>query len=253
VALRVLVAGALLKESRYAEAVRVYEGARQAAELTVKADHPAGQKLVLQTWFGQAGAHLAAGEEKLAAHCYDEAATVAQRDRNPILTIEAFRMAGFCLARIGELEAALQRGSCALDVGASLKPEARGMTTLPVAVVDMLRVLDAPRVKQMQQVKFDLNQGLEAALKHAEQRGSELADSGDPRALQIVEQELELEQNRAYVEARSRLRSLVSAAPEPFQQLVTRADRLLSPGWMAENDIALPALLSPGDTGGPAA
>ena len=44
-----------------------------------------------------------------------------------------------------------------------------------------------------------------------------------------------------------------SAAPEPFQQLVTRADRLLSPGWMAENDIALPALPPPGDTGGPAA
>src|SRR5690606_7200054 len=92
VVLRVLVGGAMLKESRHQEAIGIYRSARAAALRAAGADHPAGHKLVLQTWFGEAGAALAGGDANAAARCYDEAAVVAQQDQNPILAIEAFRM-----------------------------------------------------------------------------------------------------------------------------------------------------------------
>ena len=62
VVIAVLVSGAFLKERRFADALTFNAHARQAAEKAAAADHPAGKQLVLQTWFGEAGTHLAAGD-----------------------------------------------------------------------------------------------------------------------------------------------------------------------------------------------
>ncbi|CAN5907525.1 hypothetical protein BH11PSE8_BH11PSE8_34000 [soil metagenome] len=253
VAVRVLVAGALMKESRHAEAIRAYEAARQAAELTVKAGHPAGLKLVLQTWFGQAGAHLAARDDAKAAAAYDDAALVAQRDRDPILTIEAFRMAGFCLARAGDAHGALERGQCAVRVGEVLKSEARAMTTLPVALVDMLRVIDRDRVTRMQSAKSDLLAQFEAARNHAESNGAAAGDA--PNALATIDAELGRAQDEARAHAAARLDALVAEGTQPFRDVAAQAVSLLGDDWMTGNDIALPPLFVPPETpaGGPAA
>jgi tetratricopeptide (TPR) repeat protein len=125
VVVTMLVAGALLKEKRFDEAVKGYQDARQAAAQAVVDGHPSGQQLVLQNWFGEAGVHLAAGEPGKAVECYDQAAVLAQQIHNLILGIEAFRMGAFCLARMDAREPAIVRGNDALLLGQQLKPEAR--------------------------------------------------------------------------------------------------------------------------------
>lgn len=247
VAVRILVAGALLKESRHAEAIKVYEVARQAAEACVQIKHPAGHKLVLQTWFGQAGAQLAQGDDRAAATSYDEAATVAQLDNNPILAIEGFRMAGFCLARAGERDPALQRGECAVGVAQALPPEARAMTTIGVCIVDMLRLLEPDRVQQMQQVKRQLKGALDQIRDRAEPRGAELVAQGHPDALAQVDKEQEQQRARVIDHARGLLDQLATSGTEPFVGWVRQGDELLGGDWMLANDLALPPLYQPED------
>lgn len=240
VALRILVAGALLKEGRHGEALMVYAAARAAADDTVRAGHPAGQKLVLQCWFGQAGVHLAAGDLQAAAQAYDEAALVAQRAKDAILAIEAFRMAGFCLARAGDNTPALERLACASEVGVGLKPEARAMTTLPVALVDMLRVIDPARVARMQQAKLALQQALQGVRQRCEARGAQLAAAAAPQALETVEAERLKEGGKALDDARRQLQALAAGAGEAFMRVMARGQQLLGDDWLVDNDLALP-------------
>ena len=245
VALRIVVAGALLKEKRFNEALTVYTAARAAATDTLRAGHPAGQKLVLQCWFGQAGVHLAAGDARAAADSYDEAAVVAQRDHNHILAIEAFRMAGFCLARAGDTTAALERLACAAEIGIGVSPDERATTTLPVALVDMLRIIDADRVARMQQAKRVLQQALDAARQACEKRGAQLAAAGAPGALETVEAERQAAADNALDEADRQLLALAAGAPPAFTKVLARGQQLLGDDWLVDNDLALPPTPAP--------
>lgn len=237
VALRIMVAGALLKESRHAEAVQVYHGARETAQVARAAQHPAGVKLVLQTWFGEAGAHLAAKDHTKAAACYDSAAELAIDSKDVVLAVEAYRMSGFCFAKAGDAEAALGRLHASLDLGRHLKPEARGMTTLPIAAMDLLRVLDAERVVCMQQVRARLDERLEQAGDDLEQR----AQTALPSETAELERRHEEQLERAYARGDAELAQLVAAAAQPFSEGFQRGRELLGEGWPLDNAIALPA------------
>ena len=240
VALRIVVAGALLKEKRFNEALTVYAAARAAAIDTLRGGHPAGQKLLLQCWFGQAGVQLAAGDLLAAAASYDEAAVVAQRDKNDILAIEAFRMAGFCLARTEQPQPALERLACAAEVSIGVSPDERATTTLPVALVDMLRIIDAERVARMQQAKRALQQALHAARQACETRGTQLAAAGAPGALESVETEYQNQAHNALTEADRQLLALCADAPPAFTKVLARGQQLLGDDWLVDNDLALP-------------
>ena len=235
VVVRMLVAGAFLKESRHAEAVSEYSAARQAATQAADSGHPAGLKLVLQTWFGEAGTHFAAGNPTAAARCYDEAAVVAGRAADPVLRIEALRMGAFCMARACNAAGAIERGNAALDTGSPLPPEQRATTTLPVAVVDQLRVHDPGRVERMQEAKSRLHADIEAARQGAEQA------QPAPGGLEKVERQLEFRVERAREQCAETLAELASRAAAPFRDLVARANQLMGADWMVDNDIALPA------------
>ncbi|MBQ1762227.1 MAG: hypothetical protein IIZ92_04930 [Aquincola sp.] len=255
VALRVMVAGALLKEGRHAEAVTVYRAARQAADDTVAAQHPCGHKLVLQTCFGEAAVHLAAGEDAQACRCYDEAAVVAQRDANPILAIEAFRMAAFCAARAGDRAGAQERGHCVLQLAEPLKPEARALTTLAVALVDQLRLIDRPRVEAMQRIKRWLQQQLDGVRERADALATRLTQEHRPDALARVEQQRSAEAEAAAEQARSRLQALITQGPPDFAAWAAQGPRLLGEGWLVDSDLALPPPYEPvadAARGGPA-
>jgi tetratricopeptide (TPR) repeat protein len=242
VVLRIMVAGALLKELRYREAVRVYHGARETAETARAAQHPAGAKLVLQTWFGEAGAHLAANDPLKAAACYDSAAELAIDARDVVMAVEAYRMSGFCFAKAGDAEAAIARLHASLDLGRHLKPEARGMTTLPIAAMDLLRVLDAERVVSMQQVRARLDERLEQAGNTLEER----AQSASPADSAVLEQQHEDELEQAHAQGDAELAEVVAAAPEPFTTAFQRGRELLGEEWPLDNAIALPAPVKEG-------
>jgi tetratricopeptide (TPR) repeat protein len=237
VVLRIMVAGALLKESRHREAVQVYQGARETAEVARAAQHPAGSKLVLQTWFGEAGAHLAANDPREAAACYDSAAELAIDSKDVVLAVEAYRMSGFCLAKACDSEAAVARLHASLDLGWHLKPEARGMTTLPIAAMDLLRVLDAERVVSMQQVRAHLDERVKQAGDTLEERAQEAS----PVDSLVLEQQHEDQLEQAHVQGDAELAELVAAAPQPFKAAFQRGRELLGEEWPLDNVIALPA------------
>lgn len=231
VVIAVLVAGALLKERRFEEALTMYGHARGAAQTTVAAGHPAGRQLVLQTWFGEAGTYLAAGDGLRAAECYREAATVAHAIPNLVLAIEALRMEAFCRARAGNREAAIETGRAAMHVGARLKPDARPMTTLPIAALDLLRVLEPDRVAIMEDVKSRLSLRELEAQDAAERRATELEAEKDPAAFAAIEEQLASHVSAAKQQADEELHAIVSAGDPQFTEVFTDARALLGPEW----------------------
>ncbi len=240
VVVRMLVAGALLKEKRIDESVKIYLGARESAAQAAAAGHPAGQQLVLQTWLGEAGAHLAGGDVAQAARCYDEAAITAQKIPNPILAIESFRMGAFCHARMEHPEDAIARASSAFKVGEDLKPEARVMTTLPLVAVDLLRAVEPGRVASMEQIKYELDADIEKSVALTEQRAAELEKTGNAEQLRAAEADLAGETGRARRNAAQQVEALVAAAGEPFRQWFGRARSLLGSEWPLGLSAALP-------------
>lgn len=240
VVVRMLVGGALLKEQRHAEAVQVYEAARAAALQCVEQKHSSGQKLVLQALFGQAGAHVAAGELEPAAACYDLAATHAQADHNPAMAIEALRMAAYCHARNGVADEARTRGNQALYIGEQLKPEARPMTTLPVAAVDQLRLIDAARVDQLQQIKNLLVDVKARNTADATAKAEQLDASATPQDTVQLQQQLEDGNRKADEQASVAVQSVVGGGSLEFRSLFMRCRSLLGEAWPLVQPLALP-------------
>ena len=95
-------------------------------------------------------------------------------------------MAAFCLDRMNEPEPAVRRGWHALKLGQRLKPEARAMTTLPVAAIDMLRLIEFKRVQGMEHIKSHQKTAVDTSRKKATQQALEFDQNKDPRAFQAV-------------------------------------------------------------------
>jgi len=226
-----LVAGALLKAGRFDEAVTTHQEARKAATQAAASRHPAGHQLVLQTWFGEAGAHMAAGRLAEAARCYDEAASVAQQSPNLILAIEAFRMGAFCHARLGKREEALLRGDAALKVGARLKPTARAMTTLPIAAMDLLGVIEPERAEAIKEVKHgrDAREAEIGAV--AEARAGEMEKAKNFQAISAVEEGLKADLQSSEERARRELEAAVNGSGTGFRRTFAEICNLLGPDW----------------------
>jgi tetratricopeptide (TPR) repeat protein len=231
VVIGMLVAGALLKEQQLDQAAKQYQDSRQAALQTVLAGHPAGQQLVLQTWFGEAAAHLAAGKVSEAASCYDQAGLLADAIPNIILSIEAYRMGGFCHARINAREEAMVRFAKALDVGNRLKPEARVMTTLPLVGIDLLRVVEPERVKTMEDVKYRLGIRIDEMTAKAEQSAIAMEKKPGTDGYLRIETELATGTESTQQEAAKEIELLVKASSEKFRDLYSKAKQVLGPEW----------------------
>src|SRR5262245_283898 len=231
VVIAVLVSGALLKEQRFDEALNVNAHARDLARKAVTGGHPAGRQLVLQTWFGEAGTHLAAGDALRAADSYKEAAVVAHAVPNAVLAIEALRMEAFCRARAGDTEAAIEKGRAAMSLGARLKAEARPMTTLPIAALDLLRVLDPQRVARMEDVKNRLTAREREARHAAERRAAELEGEQDLAAFDRADAEHARQVDAARDEANRELQAVATGADPRFGEVLASGRGLLGPEW----------------------
>jgi tetratricopeptide (TPR) repeat protein len=240
VVITMLVAGALLKEKRFDEAVKEYKTARQAAKEATAEGHPSGQQLTLQTLFGEAGVHLAAGDLAKAVECYDEAAALASQIPDIILGVEAFRMGTFCLARMNEFKPAIDRGMSALTLGEQLEPDMRPMTSLPIAAVDLLRVIEPKRVEQMEHIKYHQNKQMDELRKKAEQRAAELEQSTQIQPFREIEKDLDQEIAKAEKSASQQIDSLYTSGSESFQQVFIRSRDLIGTTWPLGNLTPLP-------------
>lgn len=249
VVVAMLVAGAMLKEKQFEEALKGYRYACKTAGKATASGHPAGQQMELQSWFGEASVHLAAGDLEEAVKSYDRAAVLAQQIPNLILGIEAFRMGAFCLARLKDTESAVQKGWHALSLGEKLKPDVRAMTTLPIAAVDLLRTIDPQRIEHMEHIKFRQKKQEDAIRQRADQQAAELETSEDQQMFDAVEAELETAMDQARQWSAQRVGALAADGDKPFKQVAAKAQELLGASWLQDTLVAVPDQTAPaGDT-----
>jgi hypothetical protein len=240
VAIAVIVSGALLKERRFGEALDVNAHAREMAQKATAAGHPAGRHLVLQTWFGEAGTHLAAGDPLRAANAYREASLVAYGVPNLVLAIEALRMEAFCRARAGEVDASVEAGLAAMRVGARLKPDARPMTTLPIAAFDLMRVLDPKRVRAIDDIRNRQSAcGLEA-LQALERSAVALEGEDDAQPFDEAEAEYARRCAAAQRDAERELEAIARDGDSRFADVLATGRELLGAPWPLANAAAAP-------------
>jgi tetratricopeptide (TPR) repeat protein len=232
VAVRMMAAGALLKAQRFDEAVIHYRHARSTAEKLIEEDHPAARDLVLQTWFGEASAHFAANNLPAAIGCYRDAEPVAEAIAKPILWIECLRMGAYCHQRNGEEEAAMQCCQRALHVGERMKPDARGMTTLPLVAMETLRLLDPKLTQRIERIKQTLDADLNRLNDTLEQEACRLEqDPNGAEALKTVEQSLSSKSDSLEQIAEREIDKLATTGEPSFRQAFERIRTLLWRAW----------------------
>lgn len=121
-------------------ALVAYRGARQAAHGAAQQGDPSAPKLVVQSWLGEGTALVSAGRFDEAAAVYAQAAPVATSCGDPMMTLEAWRMAAYCHEQAGDADSAWRCGHAALDAGEQLDEGMRAASTLPFAGQGLLRL-----------------------------------------------------------------------------------------------------------------
>ena len=147
VAVHLIAGAAYMKWQKHQGALQAYEQAEQAAGQAIKAQHPAGNKLMVNALFGKASVHLAQGDTIKAARCYEQAAPYAEAEKDGLLAVEAWRMASFCLDKGQRRAEALEAGLKALAAGQWIDAPLRANSNLQLVVE---WILVQPRLSEHQ-------------------------------------------------------------------------------------------------------
>jgi hypothetical protein len=105
------------------------------------------------------------------------------------------------------------------------------MTTLPIAAVDLLRLLDADRVRAMEEVKRRVDEGSVAARARAEASATPLETDVNPQRAGEVDAALASDLAAAQQQGEQELSSLVAEAPEDFRDEFAMIRETLNADW----------------------
>ncbi|MBI9092931.1 MAG: hypothetical protein JEZ12_27260 [Desulfobacterium sp.] len=115
------------------QALTVYRKAVKTASEADLAAHPLGKKLVVQTRFAEAAVLIGKADFNDAASLYESTVPFTQASGDPLLELEAWRMASYCHGMTDTPGDAIRCGNLALKAGALLEEELRTNSTLPYA------------------------------------------------------------------------------------------------------------------------
>jgi len=240
VVLHMAVAGAHLKEKQYGDAIQRYRLARECAARAELAEHPAGGTLVLQTWFGEAGAWLAAGQSGQAAQAYKQASEVARHIPNVLFVIEGLRMAAYCFAKDGQRQTALDHGLQAIGEAKPLSVEDRGTTTFPLVLQDQLRRQDSSRTEKIERAAVRYQDAIAAAHKDMETKASQLGTRPSPQELAKLDLLLEAKLEAVFAKLCEEREKLIAHGDVFFRKVVAVGRDFLHPGWNGLPDVKHP-------------
>jgi tetratricopeptide (TPR) repeat protein len=136
------LAAVYLSAGRANDAVGCYRKASIAAEAVAAKKHPAAARLRLTAAMGEGAALVAAARWREAAAAYEQAAPLAETAGDPLMLLEAWRMAGWSHEQAGADRDAWRCGQQALAAGERLPADRRGQSTLPWLGQMLLRLLD---------------------------------------------------------------------------------------------------------------
>lgn len=128
--------------SLLAEALQLFESADQACLKVKEADPALGQQLRLKVHLCMAGIRVAQGQYAQAAGLYEGCAALAIQTSEPILELEAWRMASWCLEQTRDHRNAWRCGQQALKVGQTLDETTRKQSTLAYVGQGLLRLCE---------------------------------------------------------------------------------------------------------------
>lgn len=129
-----MVMGAMqLGKGAPGQALAVYRKAVKTASEADQAAHPLGKKLVVQTRFAEAAVLIGQENFNDAASLYESTVPFTRTPGDPLLELEAWRMAAYCHGMTDTPEDAIRCGKLALKAGALLEEALRTNSTLPYA------------------------------------------------------------------------------------------------------------------------
>jgi tetratricopeptide (TPR) repeat protein len=136
------LAAVYLSAGRADDAVGCYRKASIAADTVAAKGHPAAARLRVTAAMSEGAALVAAARWREAAAAFEHAAPLADAAGDPLLLLEAWRMAGWSHEQAGADRDAWRCGQQALAAGERLPAEQRGQSTLPWVGQMLLRLLD---------------------------------------------------------------------------------------------------------------
>jgi tetratricopeptide (TPR) repeat protein len=231
VVLQMAVAGAYVKEKNYADAIKRYRDARVCATQAEQDKHPMAADLIMQTWFGEAGVWLVAKQPEKAAQAYRSAAEQAQRVPNPMFEIEGFRMAGYCYAQARQEKLARDHGALALRAAKAIDPAERPLTTMALALQDLLRLQDPGRTEKLERCAADYQAAVAAAHLQAEQQAGKLGAQPSSADLEKIESAMHARFETGFQRQRQEREHLIAGGDEFFRKVVALARELLNQLW----------------------
>ncbi len=148
VVVHMVLGAGYLQEQAFAPALAAYKRATSTARQAKEAEDPAGPKMEVTTLLAEASVLFAMQKYPEAAAVYLEAAPLAESTEDPILAMEAWRMAAYCEEVVGDFALAVEYGNRALDSGEKLPKENRAQSTLAFVGDGLIRVIGAAKKKR---------------------------------------------------------------------------------------------------------
>ncbi len=240
VVVHMAVAGAHLKAQDCPAAIKRYRQARACAEEAKRQGSPVGANLIMQTWFGEAGAWFVAKQLRQAAQAYRSGAEEAQRLPNQLFALEGFRMAAYCYARNGDNEEARAHGALAVREGQGMQAPERAPSTLGVALNDLLRLQDADRLADMEKLVVSYQAEIASAHASAEKKGAALGTAPANADVDRIEAEMHASFEQAFQRLREAREKLIARGDEYFRKVVAVGRDLLHPQWAGLPEVKHP-------------
>jgi hypothetical protein len=144
VSVHMLVASHHFGGSRPDEAIAAYRDAAAAAEEAKAAGDPAGDKLLLQSRFGEAAVLFGSAAYEAAAELYESIAPLAAACRESLLLFDAWRMAAYCWRQAGAAARSWELYWQSLEAAAALDEQGRRASALPFAGLDLMELAAMP-------------------------------------------------------------------------------------------------------------
>jgi hypothetical protein len=126
-----------------------YQAARKTAGAAQAKGDPAGNKLIIQSGFGEGAVYVEQARWAEGAQIYEQTAAAAQQAGDTAMSLEAFRMAAYCHEQMPQPDEAWRCGWLALAAGENIAEDQRGATTLPVVGEGLLRLTAYPSYSVM--------------------------------------------------------------------------------------------------------
>jgi tetratricopeptide (TPR) repeat protein len=137
-----------LQQHSFEPALAAYKRATFTARQAKDAQDPAGPKMEVASLLAEGSVLFAMQDYPKAAEVYVEAAPLAESTNDPLLAMEAWRMAAYCNEVSGDYASSVRYGESALDAGEKLRKDQRALSTLAFVGDGMIRVLGTAKKKR---------------------------------------------------------------------------------------------------------